>query len=221
VSCLERIDSPMKEEIVLIGGGGHCKACIDVIELGGRFKIAGIIDVKEKLHQRVLGYEIIGSDIELHEIVRHYNNFLITIGQIKDVTRRLEVFEQVTKFGGKFPVIVSPLAYLSKHASIKEGTIIMHHVIINPDTVIGRNCIINTGAIIEHDTIIEDHCHISTGCIINGQCSVGQGTFLGTNSSLSNNISISPYSVIGNGAVVVKSINERGIYIGNPARKVG
>jgi sugar O-acyltransferase (sialic acid O-acetyltransferase NeuD family) len=211
----------MKEEIVLIGGGGHCKACIDVIELGNKFKIAGIIDIKEKLHKRVLGYEIIGSDAELPEIVKHYNYFLITIGQTKDATRRLEVFEYVTKLGGNFPAIVSPLAYVSKHASIKEGTIIMNNVIINADARIGRNCIVNTGAIIEHDTIIEDYCHISTGCIVNGQCSVGKGTFLGTNSSLSNNISIIPYTVIGNGAVVVKSINERGIYIGNPARKVG
>ena len=211
----------MKEEIVLIGGGGHCKACIDVIELGNKFKIAGIIDIKEKLHQRVLGYEIIGSDAELPEIVKHYNYFLITNGQTKDAFRRLNIFEHITRLGGNFPVIVSPLAYVSKHASIQEGSIIMHNVTINADAKIGRNCIVNTGALIEHDTIIEDHCHISTGCIVNGQCSVGKGTFIGTNSSLSNNISIINNTIIGNGAVVVKSIGESGIYIGNPARKVG
>ena len=36
-----------KKSIVLIGGGGHCKACIDVIEVEGKYNIIGIIDVPE------------------------------------------------------------------------------------------------------------------------------------------------------------------------------
>ena len=37
-----------KDKIILIGGGGHCKSCIDVIEQEGRFTIAGIVDMPEK-----------------------------------------------------------------------------------------------------------------------------------------------------------------------------
>ena len=73
----------MKEEIVLIGGGGHCKVCIDVIETEDKFKIAGIVDVKEKLHHKVLGYEIMACDEDLPRLVKEYKNFLITIGQIR------------------------------------------------------------------------------------------------------------------------------------------
>ena len=40
------------KELFLIGGGGHCKSCIDVIEEEGKFKIIGIIDQKEKLGQK-------------------------------------------------------------------------------------------------------------------------------------------------------------------------
>ena len=32
------------DKIILIGGGGHCKSVIDVIEQEGKFQIAGIID---------------------------------------------------------------------------------------------------------------------------------------------------------------------------------
>lgn len=35
----------MKEQIILIGGGGHCKSCIDVIEQEGKYQIAGIVDL--------------------------------------------------------------------------------------------------------------------------------------------------------------------------------
>ena len=31
-------------EIILIGGGGHFKVCIEVIEREGRFEIVGIVE---------------------------------------------------------------------------------------------------------------------------------------------------------------------------------
>ena len=32
----------MKKKIILIGGGGHCKSCIDVIEGENKFEIANL-----------------------------------------------------------------------------------------------------------------------------------------------------------------------------------
>jgi hypothetical protein len=52
-------------KILLIGGDGHCKSCIDVIEQEGRWKIGGIIDVKDKVGTKDCGYEIIGTDDDL------------------------------------------------------------------------------------------------------------------------------------------------------------
>jgi len=43
----------------------------------------------------------------------------------------LFLFEQIKKLGGRLPVVVSPLAYISKHAKIGAGTIIMHYALIN------------------------------------------------------------------------------------------
>ena len=39
----------MKKPIILIGGGGHCKSCIDVIEQEGKYRIVGILDLPEML----------------------------------------------------------------------------------------------------------------------------------------------------------------------------
>ncbi len=44
----------MKPKILLIGGGGHCKSVIDVIEKEGRFEIAGIIEKYEGESQTVV-----------------------------------------------------------------------------------------------------------------------------------------------------------------------
>jgi FlaA1/EpsC-like NDP-sugar epimerase len=55
----------MKQKIILIGGGGHCKSCIDVIEQEGKYTIAGVVDVKEKAGQTIMGYPFIGTDDDL------------------------------------------------------------------------------------------------------------------------------------------------------------
>ncbi|UCB56984.1 MAG: acetyltransferase [Candidatus Omnitrophota bacterium] len=209
----------MKEEIILIGGGGHCKACIDVIEAEKRFKIAGIVDSKKKVNQKVLGYKIIASDEEVVKLAKEYRHFLITIGQIKSVGKRIEKFEHLKKIGVNFPIVVSPFAYVSKYSRIEEGTIIMHKAFVNSDAKIGKNCIINTGAIIEHEASIGDHCHISTNSVINGQCSIGSKTFIGSNCVIVNNINIPENTVIGAGSAIKKSIGKSGIYVGNLSGK--
>ena len=171
----------MKEKIILIGGGGHCKSCIDVIEQEGRFTIAGIADVHEKKQNTVLGYSVIGTDEDLAKLIKISPNVLITLGQIKFPTRRTELFNQLKQMNACFPVIVSPLAYVSSHAQVAEGTIVMHHALINAGAKVGKNCIINTKALIEHDAVIEDHCHIATGAVVNGGAKIGTGSFFGSN----------------------------------------
>lgn len=73
----------MKEQILLIGGGGHCKAAIDVIEQENRYNIAGIIDKKELIGSDVLGYKVIGCDADLSSLRTQYSNAIVTAGQIK------------------------------------------------------------------------------------------------------------------------------------------
>ena len=210
----------VKKNLLLIGGGGHCKACIDVIEAEDRFKIAGIVDIENKLHQRVLNYEVIASDKDLPDLINKYKDFFITIGCIKNPRKRMEKFEYLKQLGAEFPVIISPLAHVSRSACVGEGTIVMHKAIVNADASVGKNCIVNTSSLIEHDAKIGDHCHISTGSIVNGTCNVGNRVFIGSNSVVADNVNIEDDVVIGAGSVIVKSISEAGLYIGNPTRRL-
>jgi len=209
-----------KPEILLIGGGGHCKAVIDVIETENKYRIAGIIDIPEKLGQKILSYKIIGNDNNIPKLVKQFKYFFITTGHIKSPALRIKLFDIVKKANGQFPVIISPNAYVSKHSKIGDGTVIMHNVVINSDTKIGINCIINNKALIEHDCKIGDNCHISTNATVNGTCEVGDNCFVGSSSVLKNNILIISDTIIGAGAVVTKNIIESGAYIGSPARKI-
>jgi len=173
----------MKKEILLIGGGGHCKSVIDVIEQENNYTIAGIIDKKELLGQEILGYKVIGSDDDLERLFETYKYALVTVGQIKSNTLRVKIFNQLEQIGYKLPIIISSLAYVSKHAHISKGTVVMHHALVNSSVNIGKNCIINSKALIEHDVVIEEHCHISTATVINGGVVVKKNSFVGSNTT--------------------------------------
>ena len=170
----------MKPKLILLGGGGHCISCIDVIEQGNKFEIAGIVD--EYVNgEMLLGYPVLGGDADLEVLRSSYDYALVTIGQIKSPSTRIRLFEYARSLGYTLPTVISPRAYVSRHASMGEGTIVMHDALVNSCVTIGRNCIINTKSLVEHDAVIEDNCHISTGAIINGGTMVRQGTFVGSN----------------------------------------
>lgn len=169
-----------KAKIILIGGGGHCKSCIDVIEQSNQYSILGIIDLKEKIGNKILGYPIIGADENILAFKTQTDFFLLTIGQIGLPKRRKELFDYLKMNKCIFATVISPLAYVSKHAIIGEGTIIMHQAIVNASASVGCNSIINSKVLIEHDAVIGDHCHIATGGIINGGVIIGDNSFMGT-----------------------------------------
>ena len=190
------------KKIILVGGGGHCKAVIDVLEQQNKYEIIGIIDKLEKVGSKIFNYEVIADDAKLNILVKDYPYAFITIGHIKSPSLRIKLFNLVKESGFLLPTIVSPRAHVSKYSSIGEGTIIMHDAIINANSIIGNNCIINSKALIEHDTIVSDHCHISTNATINGGVTIGSNCFIGSNVTTNNNIKISDNSFIKAGSLV-------------------
>ncbi|NQU88807.1 MAG: acetyltransferase [Mariniphaga sp.] len=194
------------DKILLLGAGGHARSCIDVLEEENQFEIAGLIEKGESISNESLGYPVIGTDDDLKVLRQQYKNALITVGQIKSPKIRIKLYQLLKELDFTLPVIISPHAYVSKHAQIGEGSIIMHGVIINANAKIGNNCIINNKSLIEHDAVIGDHCHIATGAIINGEVSVGNETSIGSGAVTKQAISIGKNCVIGAGVVLKNDI---------------
>jgi sugar O-acyltransferase (sialic acid O-acetyltransferase NeuD family) len=209
----------MSREIILVGGGGHCKSCIEVIEHEGRYKIFGILDKETMVGQKILDYEIKGTDALIEGFVKNGFAFLITIGQIKSAEPRKKIYTELTKLGADIATVISPRAHVSKYAKVGRGTIIMHNATVNAGASIGENNIVNTGSIIEHDVMVADHCHISTGAIINGNCRIGIGSFVGSSTTIINGVEIGERIIVGAGTIVTKNLSEYGIYSGKPVKK--
>jgi len=191
-----------KPGLILIGAGGHARACIDVIEQQGQYQIAGLVGIKEQKHTRQLGYTVIACDDELAELAKSYHYALITLGQIQTAEHRLRLYQMAVHCGFEMPVVIASAAHVSRHAVIGAGSIVMHGAIVNAGATVGINCIINTRAVIEHDTKVGDHCHISTGATLNGDVGVGAGSFVGSGCVIKEGVSIGKGCLVGMGLTV-------------------
>ena len=210
-----------KRKLILLGGGGHCTSCIDVIEQEGKYKIFGILDLASQVGNKVMNYEIIGVDADIENFITEGFSFFVTIGQLKSAALRKKLFLRLINLNASIATIISPLAYVSKYSELGMGTVVMHGVTINAGTNIGNNVILNTGCDIEHNSVIGDHCHISTHAVINGDCIIGTEVFIGSNATIINGVSVAGCVVIGAGAVINRNIEGSGIYAGIPAKKIG
>ncbi len=173
--------------LILIGGGGHCRSCIDVIEAENKFKIFGILD-PELVGQKIFGYNVFGDDSFIDEFIDKGCFFLVTIGQISSSTIRRDMYRLLKKKKANIAKVISPRSYVSKHSFIESGVIVMHDALVNSGAKIMENCIINTKSLIEHDCIISSHSHISTGAIVNGGSRVKEGSFVGSNAVITENV---------------------------------
>lgn len=115
--------------------------------------------------------------------------------------------------------VIHPSAYVDPSARLQPGVFVGPRAIIHVGAYIGRGAIINSGAIIEHDCDVGDWAHIAPGTVLCGTVKVGEGGFVGANSVVREGLTIAAWTVIGCGAVVVKSITEPGTYIGVPAKR--
>lgn len=211
------MNKPSKK-IVLIGGGGHCKSCIEVIQATGNYDITGILDLPSELGKEVMGIKVIGSDNDYLKFHKEGNVFLITVGQIKSPAIRKKIFEKLKSIGATIETVIAPTAYVAASAIIEEGSIVMHQAFVNAAAKIGVNNIINTGAVLEHDVQVGDHNHFSTGSLTNGDCKIGNENFIGSGTCLANGVQVADNIIIGAGAVVIENLKEVGVYVGSPSK---
>lgn len=196
----------------IIGASGHGKVVSDIARNMGYEEILFFDDSAGG--SSCNGYPIVGKSTDIF----HFDcEGIVAIGN-SQVRQTLQ--ERLESGGIHVPVLIHPHAVLAQDVTIGAGTVIMAGAVINPGSTIGKGCIINTCASVDHDCHIHDYVHISVGAHLAGTVQVGHNTWVGIGAVVSNNLSICAECMIGAGAVVCRSIGEKGTYVGVPARKI-
>jgi sugar O-acyltransferase (sialic acid O-acetyltransferase NeuD family) len=121
----------------------------------------------------------------------------------------------------KYFTFIHPSAQIhSDDVEIGEGSVICAGSILTTNIKIGKHSQLDRNTNIGHDCIIGDFFRTSPGSIISGNCNIGKHVYFGTNSSVREKIKICDNVTIGLNSGVVKDINEEGIYVGTPSKKI-
>lgn len=211
------MENKSKQRVVLIGGGGHAKACLEIIASNLEVEIVGYLDKSPSFQDSKLRLNYLGPDENAKDLIA--NTFFINcIGHIGENQLREKITQLYTSWGANFLNFQSPTAFVSSFSKIEKGTIVMHQATVQAEAKIGSHCIINDHALIEHDCVIGDNVHVSTGALINGNVQIGNNCFIGSGAVIKNGISIGDNVFVGMGSIVTKSIKEGKRVFGNPAR---
>lgn len=198
------------------GFGREVLACLTDIYATTDYKVEeiAVFMVADKYYTepKLMGLPVIKeSDFspELYEVV-------VAIGDPQTRRRVVEGLPKETKYTS----IIHPSAVISKWVEVGEGSIITAGTILTCNIKIGRHAHLNLHTTIGHDCVIGNYFTTAPAANISGNCIFEECVYFGTNSSARQGIRISSNVTIGMGGVVVKNIEEEGVYIGNPLRKL-
>lgn len=200
-----------KQTLAIIGAGGHGKVIADIAEKNGYREIVFFDD--DKVVAECAGYPVIGRSKDADGLDA---DVILGIG---DATVRQQIQDSLNNMN--FVTLIHPDAVIARDVVLGEGTVVMAGAVINPGTEIGRGCIINTCSSVDHDCKVGDFVHVAVGSHLCGMVVVGDGVWVGAGATISNNVSVCQGCTIGAGAVVLKDIEQKGTYVGIPAKEVG
>lgn len=202
------------KKLIILGASGDGKVVAD-IALKNEYREIVFLDDNNKIKE-CLGFPVIGTVSAYKEYVNECD-FFIAIG---NPATRKRIYENLIADGCSVVTLIHPSAIIAESAAIGCGSVVMAGAVINPSVRIGNGCIINTCASVDHDCILGDFVHVSVGAHLAGTVVVNEATWVGIGAVVSNNLEITSECMIGAGAVVVENINEKGTYVGVPARKI-
>lgn len=202
----------MKEQIVIIGGGGHARSILALLQKNKFYRnILGYTDLKKSR----LPIKYLGEDEKI--LLFNKKNIKLILGVGIDLKLRKKILNKFKKF--KFISLIDKNSIISTNCDIGEGSIIFPNASIGPNVKIGKFCVIHNSVVIEHDVSISENSYIGPGAVVCGNAKIENNVLLGANSTMIQDTFIKNNCKLGAGSVLVKSYRyQNKSFIGSPAK---
>lgn len=191
----------------LIGAGGFAREIKSHI---GGSTIKCFVDDEYWVENNEYVFPISQFDPTIYEVI-------VAIG---DPRNRYDIIQRLPKETKYFTFIHPSVQILGDNISIGEGSFIGAGCILTTNIKIGKHTHLNLQTTVGHDCKIGDYFTTAPGVKISGNCTIYDCVYVGTNASIKEKISIHSFSTIGLNAGVVKDIEEHGVYVGTPAKRI-
>lgn len=199
------------QRLVIYGGGGHAKMCIDILKRQMGWRIEGIVDGTLEPGTLVLGVPVLGGEELLPTLpaqgVRHA---VLGVGAATQHTIRTTLFRKLKAHGFELPNLIHPTAVIEPSAQLGEGNQVMAQAYIGSDARIGSNCIINALSVVSHDSRLADNVHLAPASVLAGGVHIGSDTLIGMNTSIYMKVKIGERVTVANQSSVIADVKDGG-----------
>lgn len=208
----------VSKKIIIIGAGDLGQLLAYHIKNDAKQTIVGFLDDTLDIDTLIDGSPILGGIKDAQTFFKQgiCDAAIIAIGY-NHFEFRAAIFEEIKQIMPLYTFIHSS-SYVDPSSIIGDGVVLLPGCIIDKGCVLLDNVLLNAGVVIAHDSKVKEHSFLGPGVNIAGFSVIGSKCFLGIGSIILNNLSISDSVIVAAGALVNKSITERGTYIGVPAK---
>ncbi len=186
----------MKDKLLLVGAGGFGRV---VLEHASKLYDCAFVD--DGNAKEVDGAPVIGKTADIKKLYGEYRLLLVTIGN--NVLRQ-RIYAEATAIGYAFPNIVHSSVYISPHAHIGVGNVILNNAVIQNNARLGNGCILNPGVELHHDSTVADCVLIYTNSVIRSLARVGDRAWIGSTATVSTGAIVPADARAEDGAVCVQ-----------------
>ncbi len=141
------------------------------------------------------------------------HHLFVAMGYTGMNQQRADKYQQAKQMGYHLATYISSRCNYLSTESPGENCFILEDNTIQPFVEIGNNVVMWSGNHIGHDAIIGDHCFISSHVVISGFTRIGPSCFLGVNSTFRDSIEVGEKTLIGAGAVIMKSTAPESVWL--------
>ena len=182
------------EKLLLVGSGGFGRVVLEYAQ--ANYNCAFLDDEEAKT---VDGVPVIGKTNDIESFYPEYNLLLVTIGN-NDLREKL--YHRAKIAGYAFPNIIHPSAYVSQHAHIGSGCVILNNAVVQNNDRCGDGCILNPGVELHHDSSIGNYCLIYTNSVVRSLSNVGHRVWIGSNATVATSAIVPDDARIEDGYVI-------------------
>jgi len=207
------------KDLVLIGAGGHSRACIEVAESMGSYNEIIVIDYRRMVDvdETQAGIRVITGK-GWQDTLSKDSEYFVSVGNSEE---RERIFRLLESKNIQITSLIHKSAIIHKSARLGKGVFIGALSHIGPECIIEKGSIINTLANIEHESAIGAFSHCAPGSVVCGRCKIGRNVMLGAKATMIDGISVADNAVVGAGSVVIHDISQRAsVNVGVPTRQI-
>lgn len=208
------------KDLVIIGAGGFGRETLAMVEEINEAKptwnFLGFIDDNPEA-DTAEGATILGG----MDYLKQMDTKPYAVISIASATVREKLAGECEAAGVPFATLIHPTVRMKGQlCTVGEGSILCEGVLLAVNSHVGKHCILNMECGLGHDTVLADYVSMMSETITGGDTYIGKGCYFGLRCTIINQIRIADNCTFGAAAVVVKSAEVPGTYVGVPAKLI-